>query len=462
MAQPQGSRLGKSLRHAWNAFVSDRQDASFSQQNQYSRFYGSSSINGAGFVSHRHANDNTILTAIKVRMAVDASGVDFRHVRLDEDGQYKEDIPSFLNDCLTVEANIDQASTAFFLDVFMSLFDNGYMAILPTDTTLNPSVGGGWDVQKMRVAEILEFFPQHVRICAIDENDGQKKNLIVPKNTVAIIYNPFYSVMNDGASVLQRLVRKLAILDTLDEKSVNGKLDLLIQLPYTVRGQTKQTQAEERRSFLESQIKDSPLGIGYIDANDKVIQLNRPVDNSLMSQVEYLVNLLYSQLGITPEIMNGSVDEKTMLNYMNRTINPLITAVKQAMVRTFLTKTARTQGQSIASFWDQWQFIPMSEMANLINSLLRNEVVTANEIRPKIGFKPHPDPNADKLSNANMPGGNNAALDASGNPVPGTPDPNAPPAPDPNAPPAPDPNQPLFDEMNNILDGAAKELGVNI
>jgi len=452
MAQPpQRSRLGKSLRHAWNAFVSDRQDTNFAQENQYSRFFGSGSGRGAGITSLRHVSDKTVLTAMYVRMAVDASGVAFRHVRLDEDGQYKEDISSNLNECLTVEANIDQAATAFFQDVYFSMFDNGYLAILPTDTTLNPDTGGGWDVQKMRVAEILQFFPQHVQISALDENDGQRKTLIVPKNTVGIVYNPFYAVMNDGSSVLQRLVRKMAILDNLDEKAVNGKLDLLIQLPYTVRGKTKETQAEERRSFLESQIKDSPLGIGYIDANDKVIQLNRPVDNNIMSQIEYLVNLLYGQLGLTPEIMNGSADEKTMLNYMNRTIGSLTKAVKEAMIRTFLTKTARTQGQSIMTFWDQWQFIPLSSMGELINSLSRNEILSANEIRPKIGYKPHPDPAANNLSNSNMPGGNSAAQ--GGAPVP------------PDAPvtdvAVPNPNQPLFDEMNNILDGAMKDLGVN-
>lgn len=447
MAEPRRSRIGKSLRHAWNAFVADREVSSFAKENQYSRFYGQGSGRSPISTSLRHGNDRTILTAIYSRMAIDAAGVDFRHVRLDDDGQYKEDIPSNLNECLTVEANVDQSTFAYFLDVYLSLFDNGYIALLPTDTTLNPDTGGGWDVQKMRVAEICQFYPQHVRISAYDENDGSRKEITVPKKSVAIIYNPFYPVMNDGASVLQRLVRKLAILDTLDEKSVNGKLDLLIQLPYTVRGKTKENQAEERRTFLENQISGSPLGIGYIDANDKVIQLNRPVDNSLMSQVEYLVNLLYSQLGLKPEIMDGSADEKTMLQYMNRTIGPLIKAVKQAMIRSFLTKTARTQGQTISSFWDQWQFIPLSEMADLINSLTRNEVVSANEIRPKIGFKPHPDPAANKLSNSNMPGGNAAAqADAAAAP---------------DAAGAADANQPLFDEMNNILDGAFKDLGVD-
>jgi len=285
-------------------------------------------------------------------------------------------------------------------------------------------------------------------VSAYDETDGQRKNLPVSKTEAAIVYNPFYSVMNDGASVLQRLVRKMAILDTVDNKAASGKLDVLIQLPYTVRGKTKESQVEDRRTFLENQLANSSMGIGYIDANDKVIQLNRPVDNSLSSQIEYLVNLLYSQLGLTPEIMNGTADEKAMLSYMNRTIGPLTKAVKQAMIRTFLTKTARTQGQTIMTFWDQWQFIPLSEMANLINALLRNEVVTANEIRPKLGYKPHSDPNANRLSNANMPGGNNAALDENNNGIDDSQE-------------SEDPNQPLFDEMNSILDGAEKDLGVD-
>lgn len=447
---PNRRGFGKSLRHAWNAFVSDREDSSFARESGFSRYYGQSTGAPSGSTRLRHVNDKTILTSILVRMAVDASMVDYRHVRLDEDDQYKEDLKSNLNECLKVEANIDQTSFDFFMDVFMSMFDNGYLAILPTDTTINPSTGGGWDVLKMRVAEIIDFKPQHVLVSAYDENDGQRKNIPVSKTEAAIVYNPFYAVMNDGASVLQRLVRKMAILDTVDNKAASGKLDILIQLPYTVRTKTKEAQAEDRRQFLENQLASSAMGIGYVDANDKVIQLNRPVDNSLSSQIEYLINLLYSQLGLTPEIMNGTADEKAMLSYMNRTIGPLTRAVKQAMIRTFLTKTARTQGQTIMTFWDQWQFIPLSEMANLVNALMRNEAVTANEIRPKLGFKPHTDPNANKLSNSNMPGGNNAALDASGQPVV---EPDVPAEEE-------DPNAPLFKEMNDILDGAFDELGV--
>lgn len=453
------ARLGKQLRHAWNAFVADQELQSRANDNSFSPYYGRGGYNSST-VRLRHASDKTILTALYTRMAVDAAGVDFRHVRLDEDGQYKEDIKSNLNECLSVEANIDQASIAFFLDVYLSLFDNGCIALVPTDTTLNPNMTGGWDVTKMRVGEVLQFYPQHVRVSAYDESIGERKEIVVPKEIVAIVYNPFHTVMNDGSSVLQRLVRKLSLLDAVDEASASGKLDVLIQLPYTIRGEAKQARAKDRHTQLEEQLKGSSLGIGYIDAAEKVVQLNRPAENSLMSQIEYLVTLLYSQLGLTPEIMNGSADEKTMLNYMNRTIAPLNKAVKQAMVRSFLTKTARTQGQTVMTFWDPFQLLPLSAIADIADKLSRNEILTPNEIRPKLGFKPHSDPNANKLSNSNMGGGNNAALDANGNPIPdpaAVPDPNAVPAP-----PAPDPNQPLFDQMNQILDGASKDLGVDI
>lgn len=440
-------RIGKSLKHAWNAFVSDREESAIAVDSGYSRFYGSSTYNPQS-TRMRHASDKTILTSILVRLAVDAAGVDFRHIRLDEDGQYKEEIKSNFNECLSVEANLDQSAQDFFIDVYLSLFDNGYIGIVPTDTTINPALSGGWDIQKMRVGEIVDFKPQHVMINVYDEQTGVRTTLPLEKSFVACVYNPFYAVMNDGASVLKRLVRKLAILDTVDEASASGKLDMLIQLPYTIRGKTKEQQATARQQMLEQQLKNSSLGIGYIDAAEKVVQLNRPVDNTLSGQVEYLVQLLYTQLGLTPEIMNGSADEKTMLNYMNRTIGPLNKAVKQAMVRSFLTKTARTQGQTVGTFWDQWQFIPLSEMANLVNSLTRNEVVTANEIRSKIGFKPHDDPKANELINSNMPGGNQT--------VDGQQDPTV----DESA--QEDPRQPLIDDMNATLDQASSDLGISV
>ncbi len=442
------SRLGTSLRHAWNAFVADRESQSIASANQYSPYYGRQSGKNPNAVRMRYANDRTILTSIYTRMAVDAAGVEFRHVRLDDNGQYKEELKSFLNDCLTVEANIDQASIAFFLDVYLSLMDNGCIAIVPTDTTLNPNISGGWDVQTMRVGEILNFAPKHVYVSVYNQDTGERQQMWLEKGIVAIVYNPFHTVMNDGGSVLQRLVRKLALLDTIDEASASGKLDLLIQLPYTVRGDTKKRQAADRHKLLEDQLKDSALGIGYIDQSEKVVQLNRPVENSLVNQVEYLVKLLFSQLGLTPEIMDGTAKEEAMLHYMNRTIAPLNKAVQQAMIRTFLTKTARTQGQSIMRFWDPFQLLPLSQIAEIADKLIRNEVLTANELRPKLGYKPSEDPNANKLGNPNMPGGNAAALDAAGGPPPT----------DGSPPPAQDPNQPLFDEMNKILDNAQNDL----
>lgn len=440
-------RIGKQLRHAWNAFVADRQATSLRSTSRVSPWYGPS-MGRPDTNRFRHVNDKTLLTAIYVRMAVDAAGVEFRHVRLDEDEQYKETIKSGLNECLSVEANIDQASAAFFLDVYMSLFDEGYIAIVPVDTTLDPELSGGWDVQNMRVGMIRQFFPQHVQVSVWDENIGDRRDLILEKKFVAVVYNPFYSVMNDGSSVLQRLTRKLSILDVVDEASANGKLDVLVQLPYTVRGATRKKQAEDRTKDLQDQLKNSPLGIGYIDATDKVIQLNRPAENSLMTQIEYLVNLLYTQLGLTPEIMNGSAEEAAMLNYMHRTISPLNRAVKQAMIRSFLTKTARTQGQSIMTFWDPFNFLPLSQIAEIADKLIRNEVLTANEIRPKLGYKPSTDPNANKLGNPNMPGNTAADLDANGQPI------GAPSG-------ASAPTDDLFGEMNKILDDAFKDLGVD-
>ena len=435
------ARFGTQLRHAWNAFVADRQATSLRNTARVEPWYGTPWGRRPDSTRFRHASDKTILTAVYVRMGVDAAGVDFRHVRLNEEGQYKEDIKSNFNECLSVEANIDQAAAAFFLDVYMSLFDNGYLAIVPVDTTINPDVSGGWDILSMRVGEIIQWYPQHIRVSVWDENIGRREELTLAKKQCAIVENPFYSVMNDGASVLQRLVRKLSILDVVDEASASGKLDVLVQLPYTVRGETKQKQAADRMKSLQDQLSNSPLGIGYIDATDKVIQLNRPAENSLMAQIEYLVTMLYTQLGLTPEIMNGSAEEAAMLNYMNRTINPLTKAVKQAMLRSFLTKTARTQGQSIMTFWDPFSFLPLSQIADIIDKLSRNEIVSPNEMRPKLGLKPRPEETANQLSNSNMPGGNAAAQ-------PGA-------APDPAA------EAGIFDEMNKVLDDAFAELGVD-
>jgi len=344
-------------------------------------------------------------------MAVDAALVQMRHVRLDDNGQYSEDIKSYLNECLTIEANIDQAAQAFFLDIYMTMFEDGELAIVPVDTTINPNTGGGWDIQTMRVGTVKQWYPKHVKVSVWDENVGKRRDIVIDKGIAAVIDNPFYAVMNDNASVVKRLARKLSILDTVDEASASGKLDILIQLPYPLRGPSKKRQAEERQKELELQLRGSQYGIGYIDVAEKVVQLNRPAENNLQAQIEYLVNLMYTQFGLTPEIMNGSADEAAMLNYMHRTIYPIVNAVREGMVRTFLTKTARSQGQTIMQFQDLFKLVPLSKLAEIINVLSRNEIATPNEVRPLIGLKPSKDPNADKLQNSNMPGKGGPAVD---------------------------------------------------
>lgn len=453
--------LGSQLRHAWNAFVADRQAVSQRRSNNESPYYGRATTNRPDTHRLRHVSDKTILTAIYMRLAVDASGIEFRHIR-NENDQYKEDIKSYLNECLTVEANLDQAARAFFLDIYWSLFDWGYLAIVPVDTTLNPDITGGYDVVTMRVGQIVEWMPKHVKVSVYDQEVGDRFELTLPKKNVAIVHNPFYAVMNEGASVLQRLVRKLSILDTVDEASASGKLDLLIQLPYTIKTDTKRKQAEDRHRDLEVQLKGSQYGIGYIDGTEKVIQLNRPSENNVQTQIEYLVNLLFSQLGLSPEIMNGTADEATMLNYMNRTILPMVDAVKQGMLRSFLTKTARTQGQTLLTFRDPFALMPLSQIAELADKLLRNEAISPNEIRPKLGLKPSSQPGADQLANSNMVAGTTpGTMGVDPNAVPPV-DPNATPV-DPNAPPADTTAAPtnvsdFIDQMNKIIDDAFKGL----
>jgi hypothetical protein len=398
------ARFGAQLRHAWNAFQQDNEDKIVQRERNFDPYYGSQWGTRPDAHRVRRINDKTILTAILVRMAVDAALVQLRHVRLNDEGQYAEDIKSYLNECLTVEANIDQAAQAFFLDVYMSMFEDGELAIVPVDTTFNPNITGGWDVQTMRVGNVLQWYPKHVKVAVWDENTGVRRELILDKGVAAVIDNPFYAVMNDNASVLKRLARKLSILDTVDEASASGKLDILIQLPYPLRGPSKKRQAEDRQKELELQLRGSQYGIGYIDVAEKVVQLNRPAENNLQAQIEYLVNMVYTQFGLTPEIMNGSADEAAMLNYIHRTIAPVVNAVREGMVRTFLTKTARSQGQTIMQFQDPFKLVPLSKIGEIINVVSRNEVASPNEVRPLIGLKPSKDPNANKLQNSNMPG----------------------------------------------------------
>jgi hypothetical protein len=316
---------------------------------------------------------------------------------------YKEDIPSALNDCLMVEANIDQSGRQFIQDAVQTLFDEGAIAILPVDTTLNPLTTGGFDVNSMRVAKIIQWMPRHVRVRAYNDNTGMLQEVTVPKSMVAIVENPLYSVMNEQSSTLQRLLRKLSLLDAVDEQSASGNLDLIIQLPYVIKTDARREEAQKRLKEIEFQLKGSQYGIAYTDGTEKITQLNRPANNNLMAQIEYLTTVLYGQLGITDTVMNGTADEPTMLNYYNRTIEPILAAIAGAMIRTFLTKTARTQGQSIIYIRDPFKLVPVKDLAEIADKFTRNEVLSSNEMRSIVGFQPSDDPKADVLLNKNIP-----------------------------------------------------------
>lgn len=390
-------------------------------------------------------NERSIVTSIYNRIATDAAAVDIRHVRLDENDRFIGEIDSGLNNCLKVEANIDQAATAFKQDIVATVIEKGVAALVPVDTSLQPGdVTGSYDILTMRVGEIIQWFPRHVRVSLYNEARGRREELLLEKRHVGIVENPFYNVMNAPNSTLQRLIRKLGLLDAIDEQAGSGKMDLIIQLPYTIRSETKRDQAEKRRRDIEYQLKDSKYGIAYADATEKITQLNRPIENNMLKQVEYLTNLLYGQLGLTPEILNGSADEKTMLNYQQRTVKPILRAIVEAMRRSFLTKTARTQRQSIMYFRDPFELVPVSDLAEIADKFTRNEILSSNEIRQFIGIKPATDPRADQLRNSNMP---QSELGMA-NPNAGYVDPNA----DPNAPldPNADPNAPLQVESERV------------
>lgn len=349
------------------------------------------------------AIDRHIYNSILTRISLDVADVEYNHVRLDDNGRYIEEIDSGLNQCLNVEANIDQSARAFRQDIAMSLFDNGSVAIVPTETTLSPLETGGYDVKSMRVGEIVGWYPKHVRVRVYNEELGRRVELTVPKDIVAIVENPFYSVMNEPNSTLKRLIRKLSILDAIDEQLGSGRLDLIIQLPYTVKHETKRKQAEQRRSDIELQLTQSKHGIAYTDGTEKIVQLNRPVENKLLEEIEYLSKMLYTQLGLTEEIMNGTASEEVMLNYNNRTIKPIVKAVSEAMTRRFLSKTARTQKQAITFFRDPFQLVPLGDVAEIADVFSRNEILTPNELRSIIGMRPSNDARADELRNSNMP-----------------------------------------------------------
>jgi Phage portal protein len=388
------------LAHAWNAFV-------FQEKNpgtiSLSSDLGPSSTYRPERPRFRFFNEKTIVAALYNRMAIDAAAVPILHVRLDDNRQYQETISSGLNDCLTVEANIDQSGRQFIQDAVQTLFDEGVIAILPVDTTLNPLVTGGYDINSIRVGRIRQWFPKHVLVRAYNDNRGVQQDVLMPKSMVAIVENPLYSVMNEPSSTLQRLLRKLNLLDAVDEQSASGKLDLIIQLPYVIKTEARRAEAEKRLKEIEFQLKGSQYGIAYTDGTEKVVQLNRPAENNLMTQIEYLTKMLYSQLGITEEVMNGTAAEEVMLGYYNRTIEPILAAFAGAMVRTFLTKTARAQGQAIVYIRDPFKLVPVKDLAEIADKFTRNEVLSSNDMRSIIGFKPSKDPKADKLLNKNIP-----------------------------------------------------------
>ena len=384
------------LKHAWNAFTNK------DPTGYYNRDMGASYTYRPDRPRLSRGNERSIVTAVYNRIALDVAAVKIQHCKLDENERFVEVVNSKLNNCLNLEANIDQTGRAFIQDIVMSMLDEGCVAIIPVDTTLDPKVTGSFDILSMRTGKIIEWYPQHVRVRVYNEKTGQKEEITLPKSSVGIIENPLYSVMNEPNSTMQRLIRKLALLDVVDEKTSSGKLDLIIQLPYIIKTDARRQQAEQRRKDIEMQLASSTYGIAYTDGTEKITQLNRPVENNLMKQIEYLTSMLYSQLGITQAILDGSADEKTMLNYNARTIEPIVSAIVDELKRKFLTKTARSQRQSIEFFRDHFKLVPIGELAEVADKLTRNEIVTSNEIRQKIGMKPSDNPKADQLVNSNL------------------------------------------------------------
>lgn len=382
------------LQHSWNAFRGRDRPV-------YQNF-GPSSYNRPDQTRLRVGNERSIVTAIYNRIAMDVAANKIEHVKLDENRRYLSTVDDGLNNCLTLEANLDQTSRAFIQDAVLSMFDDGHVVLVPTDTSIDPRISSSYDVLSMRVGKVVQWYPENVSVQVYNQATGQREEIILPKKVVAIIQNPFYAVMNESNSTLQRLIRKLNILDAIDEQSGAGKLDLIIQLPYVVKSPTRQQQAEKRRKDIEMQLSGSKYGIAYTDGTERITQLNRPVENNLMSQIEYLMNTLYSQLGITPEILNGTADEKTMLNYQTRTIEPILSAIVDEMKRKFLTKTARTQGHSIMFFSDPFKLVPINSIAEIADKFTRNEILSPNELRGIIGFKRVSDTQADELRNRNL------------------------------------------------------------
>ena len=389
-------RMRDRLQHAWNAFVYN--DKTYTNPQNLGGF----STFKPDRVHFSRGVEKSIVTSVYNRLALDVASLAIKHVRLDENGRYMEEVNSGLQNCLNVEANIDQTGRAFLQDVVMSMLDEGCVAIVPVDTTVNPAVSGSYEINTLRTGKILEWYPAHVRIRVYNDKKGIHEEITLPKSSVAIIENPLYAVINEPNSTMQRLIRKLNLLDVVDEQTSSGKLDLIIQLPYVIKSEARRRQAEERRKDIEMQLSGSKYGIAYTDGTERITQLNRPAENNLMKQVEYLTGMLYSQLGLTQSIMDGSADEKTMLNYYNRTIEPIIAAIVDEMRRKFLTKTARSQRQTVMYFRDPFKLVPVNEIAEIADKFTRNEIMTSNEIRQVVGMKPSDDPSADELRNKNL------------------------------------------------------------
>lgn len=386
--------FGSRLKHAWNAFTGN-------VQMNY-RDLGMSYSYRADRPRLTRGNERSIVTSVYNRIALDVAALNIQHVRLDKNGRFLSVIEDGLNNCLTLEANIDQTARSFIQDVVISMFDEGSVAVVPVETTTDPNISGSYDIISMRVGQILDWYPHHIRVRVYNEQTGKKEDIVVPKSVVAIIENPMYAVINEPNSTMQRLIRKLNLLDVIDEQSGSGKLDLIIQLPYVIKTEARRQQAENRRKDIEKQLSGSKYGIAYTDGTEHITQLNRSVNNNLMSQIEYLTSMLYSQLGITQSILDGTADEKTMLNYNNRTIEPIISAIVDEMKRKFLTKTARSQLQSISFFSDPFRLVPVNEIAEIADKFTRNEIMTSNEFRQIVGMKPSDDPRADELRNKNL------------------------------------------------------------
>ena len=397
MANTFMGNFGSRLQHAWNAFAMNKDPTV--------RFNGMSST-GYGVRPDRprftRGNGKTITNSIYNRIALDVASIDIRHVKLDENGRYIETIESSLNNCFDIEANIDQSGRAFVQDIVMTMMDAGVVAIVPVDTIGNPFIGGSYEIKTLRVGRIVEWFPREVKVRLYNDRTGQKEEIQLPKHMVGIIENPLYSVVNEPNSTMSRLVRKIALMDSVDELTSSGKLDLIIQLPYAVKTEYRRQQANNRLDDIKQQLKDSEFGIAYTDGTEKITQLNRPIENNLLKQVEYLTNMLYSQLGITQTILDGTADEKTMLNYYNRTVEPIVAAIVDEMKRKFLTKTARSQKQSIMYFRDPFKLAPINDIAEIADKFTRNEIMSKNEIRQIVGMKPSDDPKADQLINSNI------------------------------------------------------------